>query len=139
MQHDTGIGKQLRERLRRRQVGEQAVDLVEACQLDHCRPIELAVIGGQPYLPRLRQNGLRHFHLAVIEITQTAVGLDRRDADQRDVDLELPDEIDRGFADDASIAATHHAAGNDHLAIGVVAENRRDIQVVGDDAQAACA
>jgi hypothetical protein len=76
------------------------------------------------------------FHLAVVEVAQAAVVLDPRDADQADVDLELADEVDRRLADDAPVARADDAAGDDHLAVGVVGEDRRDVEVVGDHAQA---
>ena len=128
-------GEQLGERRRRRGVGEQHIDLVETGQLDHCRPVELAVIGGEPDLARVLDDGARHFHLAVVEVAQAAVALDPGDADQPDVDPELANEVDRRLADDAAIARADDAAGDDHLAVGIVREDRRDIEVVGDHAQ----
>ena len=80
---------------------------VEARQLDHRRAVELAVVGGQPDLARVLDDGVRHLHLAVVEVAQRAVGLDARDADQADVDLELADEVDRRLADDAAVARAH--------------------------------
>jgi hypothetical protein len=80
----------------RRLVGEQHVDLVQPAQFHHRRAVELAVVGGQPDLARVLDDGARHLHLAVVEVAQRAVGFDARDADQADVDLELADEVHRG-------------------------------------------
>src|SRR6218665_665253 len=96
-----GVPQQRGKRLGRRGVGEQAVDLAERGQLHHGRAVELAVVGGQPDLARVLDDGLRHLHLAVVEVAQRAVGLDARDADERDVHLELADEGHRRLA--------HHA------------------------------
>ena len=54
-----------------------------------------------------------------------------------DVDPELADEVDRRLADDAAVARAQHAAGDDHLAVGVVGQDGGDVQVVGDHPQAA--
>jgi hypothetical protein len=81
----------------------------------------------------------RHLHLAVVEVAQRAVGFDGRDADQPDVHLELLDEVHRDFTDDAAVARAHHAAGHDDLAVRVVRQDGRHVEVVGDHAQAAVA
>ena len=44
-----------------------------------------------------------------------------------DVHLELADEVHRGLADDAAVARTHHAAGDDHLALRVAAQDGGDV------------
>ncbi|CPO93443.1 Uncharacterised protein [Bordetella pertussis] len=108
-------------------------------QLDHGLALEFAAIGGQPDLARLFDDGARHAHLAKVVVAQGAVGLDAGYADQADVDLELADEVQRGLADDAAVARTHHAAGYDDFAIRVVGQDVGHVQVVGDDAQAAMA
>ena len=105
--------------------------------MHHGRADELAVVGGQPDLARLLQDGARHAHLAVVEVAQRAVGLDARDADQRDVHLELAHERHRGLADDGAVARPHRAAGDEQLAVRMIAEDRRHVEVVGDDAQPA--
>jgi hypothetical protein len=122
---------------RRRQVGEDHVEVVQPRELDHGRPVELAVVGSEPDLARLLDDGARDLDLAVVEVAQRAVGFDAADADQADVDLELAHEVHRGFAHDALVGAAHQAAGDDHLAVGVGAHQRGDMQVVGDHAQAA--
>src|SRR5438105_15449869 len=81
-----GRAQQLRERRRRRRVGEQHVDLVEARELDHRRPVELAVVGRDPDLARVLDDRTGDLDLAVVEVAQRAVGLYARDADQADVD-----------------------------------------------------
>ncbi len=116
--------------------GEQPPDLIERGQLHHGRAVELAVVGGQPHLAGLFDDGLRHLHLAVVKVAQRAIGLDARDADERDVHLELADEVHRRLAHDAPVARAHHAASDDDLALGVAAQDGGHVQVVGDDAQA---
>src|SRR5256885_5400149 len=44
--------------------------------------VELAVVGGQPDLARLGNDGLGHLDFAHVEVAQAAIGLDGRDADQ---------------------------------------------------------
>ena len=123
-------------RFRRRCIGKQPPDLIERGQLHHGRAVELAVVGGQPDLAGLFDDGLRHLHLAVVKVAQRAIGLDARDADERDVHLELADEVHRRLAHDAPVARAHHPASDDDLAFWVAAEDGGHVQVVGDDAQA---
>ncbi|MNT98760.1 hypothetical protein D3C72_2414160 [compost metagenome] len=58
---------------------------------------------------------LGHLDLAIVEIEKRPVLVDRRDADDGEIDLELADEIDRCFADDTTVGSAHHTAGNHHL------------------------
>ncbi len=53
-----------------------------------------------------------------------------------EIDPELQDEIAGRLADDGAVHRPHHAAGDDHLDRRVLAEDRGDLQVVGDDPQA---
>ena len=69
--------------------------------------------------------------------SKRAVLVDRRGADHRIVDLELPDEIDRRLADDAAVGAAHDAAGDHHLDRRVDAHHVGNIDVIGDDHQPA--
>ena len=135
---DLGVGQQGGKGFGRWRVGEQPVDLRQRGHLDHGGAVELADVGGQPDLARMRNDGLRHLDLAVVVVAQRAVGLDARNADQRNVHLELADEVDRCLAHDALVAPAHHATDHDHLALGIGAEDAGHVQVVGDDAQAAC-
>ena len=66
---------------------------------------------------------------------RTVVVVDAADADDGVVDLELLDEIHRRLADDTAVAA-HRTAGHQYLEVGLGAELRGDVQVVGDDLQA---
>ena len=72
-------------------------------------------VGDQHDLAGILDDRLRHPHLAIVEVEQRPVLVDRRGADHRVVDLELADEIDRRLADDAAVGAPHRAAGHDHL------------------------
>src|SRR3989344_117453 len=101
---DFSILQQGREGLRRLRVGEQAVDLRQCGQLHHGWAVELAEVAPQPDLSCVFDDGLRHLHFAVVEVAQGAIGLDARDAYERNVHLELADEVHRRFADDAPVA-----------------------------------
>lgn len=70
-------------------------------------------------------------HFLIVEIQQAAVFVDPADTDQGEVDLELVDEIDAGLADDTAVAA-HIAASEQDFEIILGAEDRGDVQVVGD-------
>ena len=105
-------------------------------QLHHGRAVEFGAVCGQPHLARVLNDGFGHFHFAVVKVAHGAVSLDAADADQANVHLELANEIHRGFTHNAAVHTTHHAAGDDDLAVGVVAQDLRHVQVVGDDAQA---
>jgi hypothetical protein len=128
-----------REGLGRRLVGEQACRPGPGAQLHHRRAVELAVVGGQPDLARLLDDGTRHLHLAVVEVAQRAVGLDAGDADQADVDLELRMKSTVASPTMPRSRAAHHAAGDDDLAVRVVRQDGGHVQVVGDHAQPAVA
>ncbi|KAG1385905.1 hypothetical protein G6F59_017137 [Rhizopus arrhizus] len=118
-------------------VGEEAVDLRNVRQFHHGLAFELAAVGGQPDLARLFDDGPGHAHFAEVVVAQRAVGFDARNADQSDIHLELADEVHGGFAADAAVARTHHAAGHDDFAVRVVGQDVGHMQVVRDDAQAA--
>ena len=72
-------------------------------------------------------------HLAIVEVEQRAVVIDAADPDDPDVDLELADQVDRRLADDAAIARPHQPAGDDHPEIRLVAQEQRDVEIVGHD------
>src|SRR5690606_23757716 len=118
-------------------VGKEAVDLRNVRQFDHGLSLELAAVGGQPDFAGLFDDAARHAHFAEVVVAQRAVGFDARNGDQADVDLELADEVDGGFAHDAAVARPHDAAGDDDFAVGVVRQDVRHVQVVGNDPQAA--
>ena len=96
-------------------IGDEGVDLREMADAHRRRALELGRVGDEDDVPGIGDDRLRDLHLAKIEIEQRAVMVDRRGADDRVVDLELPDEIDRRLADDAAVGAAHHAAGDHHL------------------------
>ena len=99
------------------------------------RAFELQPIGDEDDLPGVGDDRLADAHLAVVEVEQRALLVDRRGADHGVIDLELADEIDRRAADDAAVGAPHRAAGDDHLDPRVAVEDGRDVDVVGDDQQ----
>ena len=84
-------------------VGEQRVDLVEPRHLHHRRAVELAVVGRQPDLARLADDGAPPSPRG--SRSRAACRRPRcRDADQPDVDRNWRDEVHRGLADDAAVA-----------------------------------
>jgi len=85
---------------------------------------------------RIGDDGLRRLDLAVVEIEQGAVLVDRRRADHGVVDLELLDEVVRLLADHRTVGAAHRAAGHDDLDARMRVEQHRDVEVVGDDQKA---
>ncbi|MNL39168.1 hypothetical protein D3C87_1614300 [compost metagenome] len=58
---------------------------------------------------------LGNLDLAKVEIQQSAVFIDRRNADDGEIDLELADKIHCGLTDDAAIGTAHDAASDHHL------------------------
>src|SRR5256885_15344340 len=86
--------------------------------------VELAVVGGQPDLARLGNDGLGHLDFAHVEVAQAAIGLDGRDADQGDVHLELADEVHGRLAHDAPVARAHHAARSEERRVGEECRSR---------------
>nr|WP_261381068.1 hypothetical protein [Xanthomonas vasicola] len=95
------------------------------------------MIGGEQYLPRVLDDGLRHAHFLVVEIQQGAVQIDTGNADHPEIHLELTDQLHRRLTGHALVAPAHHATGHDHLEAGVGAEHHRDVEVVGDHPQPA--
>ena len=78
---------------------------------------------------------MRHLDFAVIVVPQAAIRLNARDADQRNVHLELTYEVHRGLAHNALVSPAHHAADHNHFALWVDAKNACHIEVVGDHPQ----
>src|SRR5262245_66448490 len=113
-----------------RAVGEEGVEVPQIAETDHGVTAELAVVADQEHLAGIGDDAFRSAHFAVIEIEQRAVGVDAGDADDAEVGLELAEEVDGGLADDAAVAAAHHAAGDDDLEAGVLAHDAGDVQVV---------
>ena len=62
-------------------------------------------VGHQDHVARIGDDGLRRLDLAVVEIEQRAVLIDRRCADDGEVDLELLDEVVRRLADHRAVGA----------------------------------
>src|SRR3954468_3019497 len=79
-------------------VGDEGIDLREVADPDRRGALELGCVGNQDDLAGIGDDGLRHLHLAKVEIEQRAVMVDGRSSDHRVVDLELLDEIDRRFS-----------------------------------------
>src|SRR3982751_3198500 len=67
---------------------------------------------------RIGDDGLRRLHLAVVEVEQSPLLVDRGDADDGVVDLELADQLRRGRADHGAVGAAHRAPRHDHLDAG---------------------
>ena len=117
-------------------IGKDAVNFLEVSQFDHGIALKFRVISGKPNLSGLLDDGSRHANLAVVKVAQCAVHLDAADANETDIDLELPNEVDSGLASYGLVARAHDTTGNDHLATLVGAQKRSHVEVVGDHAQA---
>jgi len=82
MQRDLGLAQPLGQRARRRAVGEQGVDLLDAAEAHHGVAAELGVVGGQKNPPRVLEDRLGDADLAVVEVEQGAtIGGTVRDGD----------------------------------------------------------
>ena len=124
-------------RLRHGDVGEELVDLRDMAQADNSAATELGVIGHEPDFAGLLDDGLGDAHFTVVIVEQRAVFVDAGDADDADVDAKLLHEVDRGLANDAAVAVAHEAAGDNDLRVRAAGEDRRDVQIIGDDTQTA--
>ena len=100
---------------RRRRIGHEIVELRDVADAHRGGPFELHAVGNQDRLARAVHDRLGDLDLAVVEVEQRAVLVDRRGADDGVIDLELADEIDRGLADDAAVGVPHDAARDDDL------------------------
>ena len=84
---------------------------------------------------RVGDDRLRHLHLAIVEVEQRALLINRGGADDGVIDLELADQLRGGGADHGAVGTAHRAASHDHLDARMAVEQHRDIEVVGDDEQ----
>ncbi len=100
-------------------VGDEAVDLAEMRDADGRRPVELGRVRDEDHMTGVGDDRLRHFHFAIVEVEQRAVGVDRRSADDSKIDLELPDEIYRCFADHRAVRRPNDAARHGDLKVRV--------------------
>jgi len=101
------------------------------------RAVQLRRIDREDDAAGIFEDRLRHAHFVDVEIEKVAIRLDPRCADQGEVDLEPPDEIDRERTDDRPVVRADAPAGGDDLDPGTVGENVDDVQIVGDDHQPA--
>lgn len=128
--------RQSRARLWLKPVGDEDVDIAQMADAHRCGALELGTVGDEQALPGVLDDRLRDADLAVIEVEECTLLVDGGGADHRIIDLELADQVDSGCADDAAVGAPHRPAGDDHLDVLMRVEQRRDMQVVGDDEQA---
>src|SRR5262249_11767444 len=75
-------------------VGEEGIEIAQIAEAHHGAAAELAVVGDEEDLARVRHDALRCPDLAMIEIQQRSVGIDAADADDAEIDLELAEEVD---------------------------------------------
>ncbi len=128
-----GGGGDIGDLRRRRAIRENRRDLADAAETDHGVASEFRMVGDQEDAPGVFDDGLRHPHLAIVEIQQGAVLIDAADPDNPDIDFELADEIHGRFADHAAVFAADHAAGDNDLEIPFRAHEVGYVEVVGDD------
>src|SRR5260370_39009674 len=96
-------------------VGHEGLHLADMADAHRRGAPELGAVGHQDHVARIGDDGLRRLDLAVVEIEQGAVLVDRRRADHGVVDLELLDEVVRLLADHRTVGAAYRAAGHDDL------------------------
>ncbi len=92
-------------------------------------------VGDQHHAARIGNDGLGRLHLAIVEIEQRALLVDRGGADDGVIDLELADQADGGRSDHGAVGTSHRPARHDHLDARMPVKQHRDIEVVGDDEQ----
>jgi hypothetical protein len=80
-------------------VGDEEIDVAQVADPYRRDAFELQPVGHQDGMARIVEDGAGDAHLAIVEIEQRAVLLDRRRPDDGVVDLELADEIDRARTD----------------------------------------
>ena len=97
--------------------------------------LELGTVGDQHHATGVGDDRLRHLHLAIVEIQQRALLVDRGGADDGIIHLELADQADGAGADDRAVGAADIAARHDHLDTRMAIELHRHVEVVGDDEQ----
>ena len=96
-------------------------------------PVQLGAVANQQHAAGIVDNGAGDIHLARIIVEQRSVLVERRGADDRHIDLELPDEVDRRGADDRAVGAPHQPTGNDNFDRRMPVERHGDVEVIGDD------
>ena len=114
-------------------VGDEGLDLADMGDAHRRAAAELGGVGDQHDAAGIGDDGLRHLHLAIVEVEQRALLVDRGRPDDGVVDLELADQLRRGRADHRTVGAPHRAAGDHHLDAGMAVEQHRDVEIVGDD------
>src|ERR1700761_9573525 len=100
------------------------------------RPRELAAVGDQDDFTRVLHDCARYFHLTNVEIQQGAGWIDRRGADDREINAKLFDLLDRDRPDNAAVAVSHGATGEEDLDGSASVQFACDMEVVGDDQKA---
>src|SRR5690606_3118915 len=129
-----GFAKTFHHFWRRCAIGEEGIDLLKASQTDQGIAPELGMIGNQIDGSGILDDRLGDPHFPVVEVEQRAIGIYTADADDPDVHLELPNQIDGGLTDNSAVATADKSTGNYHLVAWVIAESSSHVQVVGDDA-----
>src|SRR5262245_34236919 len=119
----------------RRRVGDEVVELRDMADAHRRRALVFHAVGHQDRPARAVHDGLGNLDLAVVEVEQRAVLVDGRGADDRIVDLELADEVDRRLADNAPVRMPHDAARDDHLDLVVSLQYIDNIYVIRDRQQ----
>ncbi len=124
---------------RQRFVREKMMAIVQvSCTYGGVAP-KLAGVRDEQGGSAIGNDGLSRLDLAGVEIQQCAVFINATDAEDSKISLEAGKEIYRGITDDISVEGTQGPAGDGDFRIRVARECRRDIQVVGDDAQVSAA
>src|SRR5262245_26660115 len=102
---NAGILADVNNGLRRILIGYEGVDLANMADTHRRGAGEFHRIRDKDHPAGIGDDRLGGAHLAIVEIEKGAVIIDRRHADHRIVDLELANEVDRGFTDNAPVRA----------------------------------
>ena len=124
---------------RRRTVGDELVEAVEAADLDQALPAELGVVGDDQRARAARQHHARELRLFEIVVHDAALGVDRAGRDDRMGDAEAADELDRRDAEGGAAVAAQLAARHVDLVAVDGGQRAGDVGRVGDDGQPAVA
>src|ERR1700722_5097589 len=94
----------LHDRRRREAVGDEDIDFRKVRDTHRRGPRELAAVGDEDDFTRMLDDGPRYFHLANVKIQQGAGLIDRRCADDREINAKLFNLLDGHCPDNAPVA-----------------------------------
>ncbi len=96
-------------------------------------PLKFRLVADQKHTSGIVDDGARNIDLARIVVEQRSIVVESGSPDDRHIDLELSDQVDRRTADDRPVGASHRTAGHDDFDGWMAIKRHGDIEVVGDD------